>query len=277
MSRDAAKLEQILSSTFGLAFLAHILGLQPHPILIGAVSAGDISRRAQEFRVSNLTKPLFDIFAEFIRDYPFGLAHDWIRLSEELRSAKHELELVLSQVAPELLNLGFTSGFEGSNQFAVKSDAYSHTEKYETIWKSNAGAWWTHPNTLPTFQASSGDLKHFAIDDAMISPTAMTKLAVVVSSPVFEIQGAQDWLELVGKFPLEAEVLHLENWLFSCDSPRASIWIPDWRNVAKTYGAVYLSPAAYLGASYSFLELPDGRMTFLSGWSPGTTFWLPQD
>lgn len=276
MSRPVDKLGQILESTFGLAFLANLLGLDAYPLLVGNVSVGEISRKAETFRLSDLKRPLFEVFAEFIVDYPFGLTHDWIRLAEELRSAKPELQLVLSEIAPVLLDIGFTSGFEVNNQFAVKSDAYSKNEKFETNWKSNSGAWWTNPNTLPTFQASSGDLKFFAIDDAMISPTAMAKLDVVVSSPVFEIHGVQDWLELVGRFPLEAEILHLENWLFSYDSPRSSIWIPDWRNVAKTYGGVYLSPAAYLGASYAFLELPDGRITFLSGWSPGSTFWLPQ-
>jgi hypothetical protein len=275
MSAEAKRLDQILESTFGLAFLAHLLDLQPHPILIGAVSVGDISRRAQKFRLHDLKRPVFESFAEFLRDYPFGLTHDWIRLSEELQSSKADLELVLSRIAPELLDLGFTSGFEGNNQFAVESDAYSQTERYETLWKPNAGAWWTHPNTLPTFQGLSGVLKNFAIDDAMVSPTSMTKFSVV-SSHVFEIHGVQQWLELVGEFALEAEILHLENWMFSYDSPRTSIWIPDWRKVAKSYGGVYLSPAAYLGASYAFLELPDGRITFLSGWSPGSTFWLPQ-
>jgi hypothetical protein len=276
MSSDAEKLEQILNSTFGLAFLAHLLDLQPHPILIGAVSTGEISRRAEEFRLRDLRRSLIEIFAEFIRDYPFGLTHDWIRLSQELRSAKDELGFVLSKAAPELLNLGFTSGFEENNQFAVQSDAYSQTENYETRWKPIAGAWWTHPNTLPTFQALSGDLKNFAIDDAMVFPTSMTKYSRVVSSQVFEIQSGQEWLELVEEFPLETEILHLENWLFSYDPPKTTIWIPDWRQVAKNYGGVYLSPAAYLGASYEFLELPDGRITFLSGWSPGSTFWLPQ-
>lgn len=276
MSRDAENLEQILNSTFGLAFLTHLLDLQPHPILIGAVSAGEIPKRAEEFRLRHLKRPLFEIFAEFIRDYPFGLTHDWIRLSEELRSSKDELGFVLSKAAPELVNLGFTSGFEATNQFAVLSDAYSQTEKYETLWKPNAGAWWTHPNTLPTFQALSDDLKNFAIDDAMVSPTSMTKYSPVVSSKVFEIHSVEEWLKLVAEFPLETEILHLENWLFSYDPHRASIWAPDWRKVAKQYGGVYLSPAAYLGASYAFLELPDGRITFLSGWSPGTTFWLPQ-
>jgi hypothetical protein len=275
MSSNVEKLDQILDSTFGLAFLAHLLDLQPHPILIGAVSAGDISSRAEKFLLSDLQRPLFVIFADFLREYPFGFTHDWIRLAEELRSAKIELESVLAKIAQELISCGFISGFEGGNQFAVQSDAYSQTENYDTRWKPTAGSWWTHPNTLPTFQAVSGDLKNFAIDDAMVSPTSMTKFSVVASSQVFEIDSVQQWLKLVEGFPLEVDVLHLENWLFSNDVPRTSIWIPDWRKVAKMYSGVYLSPAAYLGASYTFLDLPDGRVTFLSGWSPGATFWLP--
>lgn len=276
MSREVEKLGQILDSTFGLGFLAHTVGLTAWEILSGQTTASEISARATKFCVSDLRQPVFELYADFIREYPFGYTHDWIRLAEELSAALPELTHVLSEITPELVERGFASGFDHSRQFSVLSDAVSEARGFQTIWKSNADAWWTNPNTVPSFQGRSAILSEFAIDDAMVSPTVMTRLSVGEWEPVFGIESVKDWLWLVDQYPVEAEVLHLGKWRPSMTSPVESVWIPDWRRVAEEYAGVYLSPAAYLGASYTFIRLPDGRATFLSGWSPGATYWLPQ-
>jgi len=278
MGTEAKRLEQILESTFGLAFLAHLTGIEPFEILTGTLSAGVISSRAKNFKRDTRESSIVDSFAEFIRDYPFGLAHDWIRLGKELTEARQDLARVLRVITGDLLRLGFVAGFNPSKQYRVQSDAYSQAKNsdFETLWKPNADAWWTHPNTLPSFQANSQLLSGFAFDDAVIQPTSMAELEVPSSAKVYEIQDSIDWLSLVERFATEAKILHLDNWRFSKVPGLQSVCIPDWRGVAADYEGVYLSPAAYLGVSYSFLELGDGRATFLSGWSPGATFWLPQ-
>ena len=278
MGAEAKRLEQILESTFGLAFLARLTGIEPFEILTGSRNVSEISGRAIDFKRNTHESSIFDAFAEFIRDYPFGLAHDWIRLGKELTDARQDLARVLTEITDELLRLGFVAGFNPSKQYRVQSDAYSQAKNsdFETLWKPNADAWWTHPNTLPSFQAGSENLSDFAIDDAMIQPTSMVKLAVPHLAKVYEVHKANDWLSLVERYPAETEILHLDNWHFSKDPGLESVCIPDWRGVAADYEGVYLSPAAYLGVSYSFLELGDGRATFLSGWSPSATFWLPQ-
>jgi hypothetical protein len=278
MSADTKRLEQILESTFGLAFLAHLTGLQPFEILVGSRSASEISSRGRSFKSEKQEFSILETFAEFIRDYPFGLAHDWIRLGEELSEARQDLAKALTEITEQLLRFGFVSGFDASKQYGVQSDAYSgvNSNQFETLWKPNFDAWWTHPNTLPSFQANAKSLSCFAFDDAIIQPTAMTKFATPNMANVYEIHGAQDWLSLVERFPIEAKILHLDNWRVSEDRDLESVWLPDWSKVAGEFEAVYLSPAAYLGISYSFIELEDGRVTFLSGWSPGATFWLPR-
>jgi hypothetical protein len=276
MSREVEKLGQILDSTFGLAFLAHIVGSNAWSILNSRESPRSISFKAKAFRASDLQQPLFQTYADFVREYPFGYTHDWIRLAGELSAALPELTHVLSEITPELVERGFASGFDHSRQFSVLSDAVSEARGFQTIWKSNADAWWTNPNTVPSFQGRSANLSEFAIDDAMVSPTVMKSLSVGEWEPVFGIESVKDWLWLVDQYPVEAEVLHLDKWRPSRTPPVESVWIPDWRSVAEEYAGVYLSPAAYLGASYTFLRLPDGRATFLSGWSPGATYWLPQ-
>jgi hypothetical protein len=278
MSADTKRLEQILESTFGLAFLAHLTGIEPFEILTCSTNASEISRRARDFKLDSRESSIFDAFAEFIRDYPYGLAHDWIRLGKELSEARQDLARVLTEITEELLAFGFVASFDASKQYSVPSDSYSHSKNsdFVTLWKPNLDAWWSHPNTLPSFQANSEHLSSFAFDDAIILPTSMAKLEVPTSAKIYEIHDVQDWLSLVDRFATDAKILHLDNWGLSEDPAHESTWIPDWRKVAGEFDGVYLSPAAYLGVSYSLIELEDGRATFLSGWSPGATFWLPQ-
>ena len=278
MSAATKRLEQILESTFGLAFLAHLTGGEPFEILTGSRNFSEISNRARVFKHDTNDSSILEKFAEFIRDYPFGLAHEWIRLGKELTEARQDLAKVLTEIADELLGFGFVAGFDASKQYSVQSDAYSQAKNsdFQTLWKPNADAWWTHPNTLPSFQANSEHLSGFAFDDAVIQPTSMVKLEVPILAKVYEIHNAEDWMSLVERFETEAKILHLDNWRFSEDPVLESVWIPDWQRVADEFDGVYLSPAAYLGVSYSFIELEDGRATFLSGWSPGATFWFPR-
>jgi hypothetical protein len=278
MGAEAKRLEQILESTFGLAFLAHLTGIEPFEILAGSRNVSDISGRARDFKRNTHESSIFYAFAEFIRDYPFGLAHDWVRLSKELMEARQDLARVLTEITDELMGFGFVASFDASKQYRVQSDAYSHATNsdFETLWKPNADAWWTHPNTLPSFQANSEHLSGFAFDDAVIQPTSMAELELPTAVKIYEIHDARDWLSLVDRFAAQAKILHLDNWRFSEDSVLESVWIPDWQRVADEFDGVYLTPAAYLGVSYSFIELEDGRATFLSGWSPGATFWFPR-
>lgn len=278
MSRAVDKLAQILESTFGLAFLAQLLGQTAWESINQLESQSSISIKARAFNMSELEQPLFDIYSDFIREYPFGYTHDWIRLAAELKESKCDLAQVLNEIRSQLLVREFASSFDHTKQFAVFSDAYFKGEnfRFETIWKSNTDAWWTHPNTVPSFQGNSPALAEFAFDDALISPTSMMKVSMEVAPKVYELHSAVDWVSLVQQFPAEASVLHLDQWQFSFEKPVESVWIPDWRRVAERYDGVYLSPSAYLGASYNLLSLSDGRVTFLSGWSPGATYWLPK-
>jgi hypothetical protein len=278
MSADTKRLEQIIESTFGPSFLAHLTGIEPFEILTGTLSASEISSRAKNFKLDRHESSIFAAFAEFIRDYPFGLAHDWIRLGKELHEARQDLARVLSEITDELLGLGFVAKFDASKQYAVQSDSYSHANNsdFVPLWKPNLDAWWSHPNTLPSFQANSEHLSGFAFDDAIIQPTSMAKLEVPTAAKIYEIHDARDWLSLVDRFATQVKVLHLDNWRFSEDPVLESVWIPDWQRVADEFDGVYLTPAAYLGVSYTFIEMEDGRATFLSGWSPGATFWLPR-
>lgn len=276
MNSEVAKLEQLLDSTFGLAFLTHLLGLDAHQMQVGEVSPGEIAWRAESFSPLSLERPLFEVFAEFIRDFPMGMQRDWILLAAELVNAKQALSTLLTRISPELLELGFAACFDESMQFAVDVQERSLDVLRETNWKSSRDAWWTTPNTLVTFQGRSSEVKQFAFDDAMMMPRSMTHVSFAVKPKVLEIATVQDWLRLVDKFPIEAKVLYLENWKLDSELTPDWVWIPDWSRIAREYAGVYLSAAAYLGASYRLLTSPYGRASLLSGWSPGATYWLPQ-
>lgn len=277
MSLEIKRLDQILESTFGQAFIAHVMRLNAWEIISGQMEVEEIAHRATTFDGKNIGGQIFALYSDFIREYAFGYTHDWTQLSAQLDEAKFALAGVLSKISPELLELGFASGFDRTKQFVVVSDEHSESDhlKFEPRWKSNAGAWWTHPNTQPSFQGNSTDLGNFAFDDAIVYPAELSKIAALGAPNVYQIQGEEDWLSLVSRFPVQASVKHLENWTTSTSKFDGPIWIPDWRRVAESYQGVYLSPAGYLGVSYSRLTLNDDRVTFLSGWSPGSTFWLP--
>lgn len=276
MSCDLKRLGQILDSTFGLGFLAHLVGLTAWEIIAGQQPASSISKKAKSFIARDLKQPLIEIFAEFIREYPFGYTHDWTQLADELTAAKAELELVLFEVSRELTDIGFEAVFDHKKQFVVTPEISSSRDIDQITWKANADAWWTHPNTVPSFQGWSTAVKKFAFDDAVVLPNEMKNLTVDESQTIFCIGSAQDWQWLTNKYSVEVEVLHLDQWRIPSESRVEAVWVPDWVRVAKDFDGVYLSPAAYLSSSYSFRQLPDGRVTILSGWSPGATYWLPK-
>jgi hypothetical protein len=91
---------------------------------------------------------------------------------------------------------------------------------------------------------------------------------------ICEISSAEDWTELVGRYPIDVSKSRRHDWWRT--TGWAGRWlIPDFAAVAADYDAVHLSVAGYLTTAGRALSVNDGR-TVLAGWNPDQTFWLTE-
>lgn len=94
----------------------------------------------------------------------------------------------------------------------------------------------------------------------------------VKNEKVYVVDSAQAWVALCTDHPLDvtAEVRH--DWYRV--TGRDGTWIiPNWRDVARDWDGVLVTPRGYLTAAGR--ALPAGEhASVLAGWNPGETFWL---
>lgn len=91
---------------------------------------------------------------------------------------------------------------------------------------------------------------------------------------IYEISSAEDWTELVGRYPIDVSNSRRHDWWRS--TGWAGRWlIPDFAAIATDYDAVHLSIAGYLTTAGRALSVNDGH-TVLAGWDPDQTFWLTE-
>lgn len=90
---------------------------------------------------------------------------------------------------------------------------------------------------------------------------------------VFEIQDADDWRDLVERYPIEVTYGRRGNWREATGLDGRWL-LPDWALVAQDYDAVHLSLLGYLASSGRALQLDPGVATFIAGWNPDKTYWL---
>ena len=89
---------------------------------------------------------------------------------------------------------------------------------------------------------------------------------------VYEVDGPQDWVELVGRYPLKVTEGRRHDW--QRVTGRDGAWvIPDFLAVAGDYDAIHLSLVGYLSTAGRTLPV-GGQHTMLAGWSPDETWWL---
>ncbi|MGO3828419.1 MAG: hypothetical protein ACTJHB_04335 [Microbacterium gubbeenense] len=90
---------------------------------------------------------------------------------------------------------------------------------------------------------------------------------------IFEIDGADAWVDLCRRFPIEVTEQKRGDWRRTTE--RDGPWVmPDWAAVAEEYDAVHLQVAAYLQAAGRALPVTDEAATVLAGWDPDATYWF---
>lgn len=90
-------------------------------------------------------------------------------------------------------------------------------------------------------------------------------LRVEEDARVYEINHAQDWQELVRRYPTSP----------APDAPLGPCVSVDWSAVSRDWDGVHLSFAGLLFASYVVSEVPGG-VTYLWSWDTEQTLWLNQ-
>ncbi|MDA8297407.1 MAG: hypothetical protein M0004_12625 [Actinomycetota bacterium] len=90
---------------------------------------------------------------------------------------------------------------------------------------------------------------------------------------VFEIDGADEWMELVSTYGIDVTGKRIAHWSIATGLDRRWI-LPDWSTAASDYDAVHLSVNGYLTTSGRALSVGTESATFLAGWSPDVSFWL---
>ncbi len=90
---------------------------------------------------------------------------------------------------------------------------------------------------------------------------------------VFEIDGADEWIELSSTYGIDVTGKRIAHWSIATGLDRRWI-IPDWSAVASDYDAVHLTLNGYLTTSGRALSMDAESATFLAGWSPDVSFWL---
>jgi hypothetical protein len=111
-------------------------------------------------------------------------------------------------------------------------------------------------------------------EDSMGESDALVWPLVTTRSPrTYEITGPHDWIDLVGRYPLDVTSSRRHDWYRV--TGRDGTWlIPDYAAVAADWDAIHLSVAGYLTTATRQLAIADQAATVLAGWDPDQTWWL---
>lgn len=111
-------------------------------------------------------------------------------------------------------------------------------------------------------------------EDSLGIPTALCwPVRPIRSVRAFEIDDADEWMELVRQYGIDVTGKRIANWSMATGLDRRWL-LPDWSAVAKDYDAVHLTVNGYLRISGRALPVDADSATFVAGWNPDVSFWL---
>ncbi|WP_435299049.1 hypothetical protein [Timonella sp. A28] len=140
------------------------------------------------------------------------------------------------------------------------------------------GMWWStpaHPSIPATTQVLGelGPVALWAQEDQINADYAVSyPISLIGPCRVLEIATAQDYVNLVEKYPLRMTRSRLHDW-YRVTGVSDEWFIPHWGLIAKEYEAVHLTTAGYLETATRRLQVAGGS-TMLAGWSPDVTYWI---
>ncbi len=278
---DNEFLEQVTSSIFGLAFIAHCAGLRVGKLNTIDDPEREIIAACEDFKMELGSSDIWALFSHFIREYPFGEFADWRNYSQILDETQGHLSVVWRKLHTAVDTGAFAGPFDPASQVVISAnpqDNNLHSDK-PSIWQQeDPSAWWTTPRTGFSLQRPAPGLSTLALDDSIPQPAAWNHFAISNLDPreIREVQDLQDWVSLIEEFPSLTRARNIEFWANNSGRPISSVMAPDWPLVATRYVGVHLTPAAYLALSYRLIPLANGEGSLIAGWSPGATYWLPR-
>lgn len=141
-----------------------------------------------------------------------------------------------------------------------------------------SGDWWSAPVFLAEASCrrlpDAGATGLWWIEDAF-GPEYAELFGVKVDpgARILEVRGADDWVQLCQKYPLEVTWSRRHDWYRV--TGRDGRWaMPDWSRVAADYDGVHLTALGYLNTAGRAIEVSGELAAVLSGWNPGETYWL---
>ena len=146
-----------------------------------------------------------------------------------------------------------------------------------------SGHWWSTPSASVLFEErlacstrsleSTGPVGlHLVEDSPSWQSAGCWSLQLPAGASIFEIGGADDWRELVRRYPLAVTKSRRHDW-YRVTGHDLEWAIPDFHAVAADYGAVHLSVAGYLSTAGRAIRAGEAH-TVLAGWDPDQTWWL---
>lgn len=142
-----------------------------------------------------------------------------------------------------------------------------------------SGHWWSSPK-WPTPVSTTrvvpghGPLQLTVIEDAPgWAAVRCWPLTPRPGARIYEITAPGDWVDLVGRYPLEVSKSRRHDWWRV--TGWAGTWLlPDYAAAASDYDAIHLAVSGYLTTAGRPLPVAGRGCCLLAGWDPDETYWL---
>ncbi len=140
-----------------------------------------------------------------------------------------------------------------------------------------SGEWWSAPTGLVAttrgFDGFGAVGLQLVEDEIEWADACLQRLRPRVDARVLELAGPEDWVDLVGRYPLEVTASRRHDWWRATGGEERWL-LPDWARVAEEWDGVHLSVTGYLSTAGRRLAVGGGSETVLAGWDPDATHWL---
>jgi len=169
------------------------------------------------------------------------------------------------------------SGLATWREETLAAEARARRERPTDPRANWSGEWWALPHAAgPIVSRPVPEALSWVEDSWGWQRGRSWPVALPSGARVLDVAGPADWVALVERFPLVVTATRRHDWWRV--TGRDGAWaIPDWSAVAEEIDAVHLTVDGYLATAGRGLAVrtPEGPAgTVLSGWDPGTTWWL---
>ena len=180
---------------------------------------------------------------------------------------------------PDLDRAGRTADLDTWYAEALAEEARARRERPADPAANLSGMWWSAPpSVLPRTTRDLGATGPVGLglveDSSGWRNATVRRVAVPPGTRVTEIDGAEAWVDLCRRFPLDVTASRRHDWYRTTGRSEGSWVQPNWAAVAREADALHLSAAAYLSTAGSALPVGQGATTVLAGWDPDATVWL---